>query len=198
MNVTSLHPSYVTFNDHKEAKRGNFSWIFPHGQGTVRVRAAGVLEFDVVLPQYGINHAKFLENCDLFLFSAKFQNDLEEGSDLDNLAATEGTSGISNPEAIEETSGASNPEATEETRGISDPEDPFYLRVESLGSGSYGEVFKALRMPDGKTFAAKRFKMEKSFKQEVDILKKVCQKEHVSTLRSPTGQVITNWEIRNI
>ena len=61
-------------------------------------------------------------------------------------------------------------------------EKSFYLRGRKLGSGSYGDVFKVLQMPDGKVFAAKTFKHADSFRQEVDMLRKVCKEHHVSIM----------------
>ncbi len=153
MNVSSskwTKWTFVTFNDQKVAQREQFSWIFPRHQNMIRVKAAGVLEFDVVLPKYGINEINADQNIETFL----------------NLAASEGVLGHN----------------LDVTADYLYPPDPFYLQEEKLGSGSYGDVVKVLRMPDGKHLAAKKFQNKSSFLKEVDILKKVCKIPHVSIL----------------
>ena len=114
-------------------------------------------KFDVVLPEYGINKDKFHENCESFLSSAESGDLLADGPEVDSTAITRRASG---------TSGS---------------QESFYLRGKELGSGSYGNVYKALRMPDGKVFAAKRFNDTESFEREVDMLQKVYVPYHVST-----------------
>lgn len=157
MNVTSDNPTSVTFNNQKKARRRRFSWIFPRGQRIIRVKVAGVLEFDVVLPEYGRNKDQFHHNCESFLSSAAWGLPLFDSLEADSITATGQASGTSSPQ------------------------DSFYLRGKILGSGSYGDVRKVLRMPDGKIFAAKSFKFQdSSFRQEVDMLKKVCKTFHVS------------------
>lgn len=123
---------------------------------------AHVLEFDVVLPEYGRNTARFLANCDSFLSSVESPDLQVDGS----------------PEVVGKA-------ITRHARGTSGPQESFYLRRDKLGSGSYGDVYKALRMPDGKICAAKEFKNTESFRQEVDMLKKVGMTDHVSTAWMP-------------
>lgn len=157
MNVTSDKRTSVTFNEQKVAGRTRFPWILPRGQRKIRVTVEGLLEFDVVLPKYGINKADFHNNCESFLSSAASGDLLAGDFDINGIAATGPV------------------DHTSISRGS------FYLRGKILGSGSYGEVHKVLRMPDGKIFAAKSFKyQDSSFRQEVDMLKKVCKTPHVS------------------
>lgn len=163
MHVTTKHVTSVTFNGQKEASREEFSWIFPRGQRMIRVAAAQVLEFDVVLPKYGINKDEFHQNCQTFLDASEIQLLLMEPPNIDVSAVAE------------------------ETNSIPNPKEPFYLRGRQLGSGSYGDVYEVLRMPNRKILAAKRFKVKKSFKKEAGILKKICETEHVSTL-APCGE----------
>lgn len=161
MNVTSDDPTCVIFDGQKGAERNRFTWIFPRGQKPIRVEVAHVLEFDVVLPEYGINKARFHENCESFLSSVESADLLVDGPEVEGTAITR------------------------DARGTLGPQESFYLRGKKLGSGSYGDVHKALRMPDGKICAAKRFKDTESFRQEVDILKKVGITDHVSTTWTP-------------
>lgn len=158
MHVTSKYVTSVTFNGQKDADRKEFSWIFPRGQRMIRVAAAQVLLFDVVLPKYGINKDDFHQNCKTFLDASEMQLSLMEPLDIDVSTVAE------------------------ETDSISNPKKPFYLRGRQLGSGSYGDVYEVLRMPYRKILAAKRFKVKKSFKKEAGILKKICETEHVSTM----------------
>ena len=81
--------------------------------------------------------------------------------------------------------GDSLADSSDITSGPSSPWDPFYLLGKKLGKGAYGNVFETLRMPDGKVFAAKQFESLKSFRQEVQMLKKVCEVPHVSTKSMP-------------
>lgn len=157
MNVISDDPTWVKYHGQKGAERNRFTWIFPRGQTSIRVRVADLLEFDVVLPKYGINEAEYHDNCESFISSALHGDLLVERPNNDSIAATRQTSG---PSGLQES---------------------FYLRGKKLGSGSYGDVYKALRMPDGKLFAAKKFKDTESFRQEVNMLIKVGMTEHVST-----------------
>ena len=161
MNVISDDPTWVKYKGQKGAERDRFTWIFPRGQRPIRVRVADFLEFDVVLPKYGINDAKFHENCESFL-SRGAQEDLP----ADGL-------------------GMNSTAITRQASGTSGPQESFYLRGKKLGSGSYGDVYIALRMPDRKVCAAKRFKDTESFRQEVDMLKKVGMTDHVSTIWMP-------------
>lgn len=159
MNVTSDNPTWVRFNNQKKARRTHFSWILLRDQKLISVNVADVVEFDVVVPRYGINKDDFHKNCESFLSAAAFEDPVADGLSIKRTTATTQSSGTSSP-----------------------PE-PFYLRGKLLGSGSYGSVHKALRMPDGKIFAAKAFKYTDSFRQEADMLKKVCGTPHVSTTR---------------
>ena len=152
MNVTSDTPTWVKYNGQKGAKRGRFTWIFPHGQKATRVKVANAFEFDVVLPRYGIYKDKFHRNCESFLSPAVYEGLLPDGFEVNNTAITRQAN------------------------------SSFYLRGKVLGSGSYGEVSKVLRMPDGKIFAAKTFKYPDSFRQETDMLRKVCKEQHVSPM----------------
>lgn len=161
MNVTSDNPTLdnptsVKYNSQKEGKRSQFPWIFPRGQKLIRVTVADVLEFDVVLPKYGINKDEFHRNCESFLSAAAYADPLTDELDINKIAPTGQASSTSNTP------------------------DSFYLRGKRLGSGSYGDVFKVLQMPDRKNCAAKEFKNAGSMRQEVDMLKKVCQTFHVS------------------
>ena len=154
MNVISDDPTWVVYNGQKGAEMGRFKWIFPQGQKLIRVRVADLVEFDVVLPKYGIYKDQFHLNCKSFLSSAA----------IGNLPVDDSTALVRQP------------------GGTSAPKKSFYLRGKKLGSGSYGDVSKVLRMPDGKIFAAKTFKHTDSFRQEVDMLRKVCKEHHVSIM----------------
>lgn len=156
MNVTSKTTIWVKFKAQKGAERKQFSWIFPRSQKTIRVKVADVLEFDVVLPQYGINKDEFHKNCVSFRNAAACGDPLVDNYEIGGIASTSQASATANPQ------------------------ESFYLRGKRLGSGAYGDVYKALRMPDGNICAAKRFKYIECFRQEVDILKKVCGTYHVS------------------
>ena len=157
MNVDSDESTYVKYKGHKEAEQMSFSWIFPRGQTMISVNAAGVLKFDIVLPKYGTNQGMFHNNCESFLSSAANGDLLADGLRTDSTAIALQASIMSGSQGW------------------------FYLRGKMLGSGAYGDVHKVLRMPDGKIFAAKRFRYRESFRQEVDMLKRVCQTYHVST-----------------
>lgn len=161
MNVTSDDPIRVKFNGQKGAERNRFTWICPRGQEPIRVSVADLLEFDIVLPKYGINNSKFHENCESFLSRGAHEDLPADGLGMNSTAVARQAS------------------------GTSEPQESFYLRGKKLGSGSYGDVYEALRMPDRKVCAAKRFKDIESFRQEVDILKKVCVPYHVSTTWMP-------------
>ena len=154
MNVTSEPQVWVKYNGQKGASRHRFTWIFPRGQKPIRVRVADLVEFDVVLPKYGTNKGLFHQNCKSFLSSASIGDLPTNTVDMDSNTVI---------------------------RGILPPKKSFYLRGKTLGSGSYGDVYKVLRMPDGKIHAAKKFKDTVSFRQEADMLKKVCETYHVST-----------------
>ena len=158
MNVTSELQVWVKYNGQKGADRHRFTWIFPRGQEPIRVRVADLVEFDVVLPKYGTNKGLFHQNCESFLSSASIGDLLADNVDIDSTTVV---------------------------RGISTPKKSFYLRGKTLGSGSYGDVYKVLRMPDGKIHAAKKFKDTVSFRQEADMLKKVSRTYHVSTKTIP-------------
>ena len=158
MEVVSDDLTWVKYKGQKGAVLGRFTWIFPRGQEPIRIQVAGVIEFDVVLPEYGINKGGFYENCRSFLSSAAVADLLPDSLQADSTVLTRQASGISGPQKS------------------------FYLRGKVLGSGAYGEVHKALRMPDGKFYAAKRLKDMDSFSQEADMLKKVCKNYHVSTM----------------
>ena len=149
---TSETPTWVKYNDQKGAKRGRFIWTFPHGQKAIRVKVANALEFDIVLPKFGSYKNHFHRNCESFLEPAASGNLLLNVFEVNNSAVT------------------------------SAPKKSFYLRGENLGSGSYGDVSKVLRMPDGKVFAAKIFRHADSFRQEVDMLRRVCKEHHVSKM----------------
>ena len=157
MNVISDDPTWVVYNSQKGVEMGRFKWIFPQGQKLIRVRVADLVEFDVVLPKYGIYKEQFHLNCESFLSSAAIGN-LPVGDVEDSTALVRQPS------------------------GTSAPKKSFYLRGKKLGSGSYGDVFKVLRMPDREVFAAKTFKHTDSFRQGVDMLRKVCKEHHVSIM----------------
>ena len=157
MNVTTDDPTWVKYERQKQGKRNRFTWIFPRGQETIRVNMANILELDVVLPKYGTNIDKFHDNCASFLSLATCGNLVADGLEPSSIAVTPQVSGTISPQ------------------------EPFYLRGKVLGSGTYGDVYKVLRMPDGKIFAAKRFKYKESFRRKVDMLKMVCKTYHVST-----------------
>lgn len=166
MNVTTDDPTWVKYEGQKQGKRNRFTWIFPRGQETIRVNVANILELDVVLPKYGTNIDKFHDNCASFLSLATCGNLVADGVEPSSIAVT--------------------PQAS----GTISPQEPFYLLGKVLGSGTYGDVYKVLRMPDGMIFAAKRFKYKGSFRQEVDMLKMVCKTYHVST-----NQYLAGWNI---
>lgn len=172
MNVTSDHQTSVTFNHQKQGNRKRFSWIFPHGNHKIRVKVANGIEFDVVLPQYGRNVTEFYKNCDQFLSSETGDNLLANSLDIDTKSV-----------------------ATDKNE-TSKRLEPFYFRVGKLGSGSYGSVFKALQMPSGKSFAAKTFDNNRYFRKEVEMLRKVCETNHVSTNQHVANCKIINWKVR--
>lgn len=159
MHATSANIVAVTFNDQKKAERTQFSWILPRGQREIRVEMAHKLQFEVVFPRYGTRKHEFHQNCNKYISYVARGEVPTHG--LDN-----------NSEAV------TRPES-----GTSKSWDPssFYLRGRKIGSGTYGDVETVLRMPDGKIFAAKRFKSRKSFRKEVRMLQKVCETLHVST-----------------
>ena len=161
MNVTSEPQVWVKYHGQKGADRHRFTWILPRGQEPIRVRVADLVEFDVVLPKYGNNKGLFHQNCESFLRSVAAGDLLANNADIDNTTAVR------------------------QSKCISPPQKSFYLRGKILGSGSYGDVYKVLRMPDGKIHAAKKFKDTDSFRQEADMLKKVCKTYHVSTKTIP-------------
>lgn len=171
MNVTANIETSVCYQGHKKATRRRFSWIFPHNHSTTRVKVGRVLEFDIVLPSYCVNKNIYRQNCASFLISA---------------AATSLSANSHNTKGIE---------VNEET---SRPSDPFYLRGEELGNGSYGSVYKVRRMPDGMTFAGKEFFNKRSFDQEVKMLRKVCETPNVSTNKYLVNWDISDGVIRNI
>ena len=162
MKVTSDDLTWVKYDGQKGAGQHRFTWIFPRGQERIRVKVAHGVEFDVALPKYGINTDKFHDNCASFFSSATCGNQSADGFESNNIAVTRQATG-------------------------SPPQEPFYLRGKVLGSGAYGDVYKVLRMPDGKIFAAKKFKYKESFRQEVDMLKMVCKTYHVSTNKCLSG-----------
>ena len=171
MNVTSDKETFVTFYRQREAKRTRFSWIFPLGQRAIRVKVAKVLEFDVVLPEYGINKKAFHKNCESWLSAASCGDQLAGNLDINSTVATGQASGTSTPC------------------------EPFYLRGKRLGRGAYGAVYKVLRMPDGETFAAKRFRDLDYFREEADMLKMVSKTFHVRIHRTPlSGQSLIRSE----
>ena len=153
MNVISDDPTWVKYNGQKGADMGRFKWIFPQGQKLIRVKVADLVEFDIVLPKYGINKDDFHQNCMSFLSST---------------AAAIGNSPVDDVE--------------DSTAVVRQPDKSFYLRGKKLGNGSYGDVYKVLRMPDGQTYAAKAVKHTDSFRQEADMLRKVCKEHHVSLM----------------
>ena len=158
MNVLSDHQTLVTFNQQKQGNRERFTWIFPHGKHEIRVKMANGIEFDVVLPEYRRNRIDFHDHCERFLRSAVGDDLLGNSLGIETRAVTE-----------EKTETSKRPKW-------------FYLRGEKLGGGSYGSVFKALQMPSGKVFAAKRFDSNRYLKKEVTMLRKVCENtKHVST-----------------
>lgn len=166
MDVKSDKPTSVKFKGQKLATRARFTWLFPRNRQMIRVKVANRLEFDVVLPDYGKHADTFHENCASFLIFAA------QGRVIAHNPVVSGTA------------------ATEEASDTSTPRDPFYLRGMRVGRGSYGDVYPALRMPDGKVFAAKRFRDKESFQLELKMQKKLCQANHVST----KGQLV-DWAI---
>lgn len=170
MHTTPSDIVSVKFNGQRATDRTRFSWILPRSQRKFRVEVADVLLFEVILPKYGTRKDEYHQNCERFLQSVASGKLQTNGVD-------------SNTEAI-----ATPASAT------SKPWDPFYfyLRGRKIGSGSYGDVETVLRMPDGKVFAAKRFKSKDSFEQEVRMLKKVCETPHVSTNRCSADSTITD------
>ena len=175
MNVLSDHATSVTFNQQKQGNRDRFSWIFPHGKHKILVKMANGIEFRVVLPEYGRNRIDFHNNCERFLR-------LTTGDDLLGNRLGNETRAV-----------------TEEKTETSKHPKWFYLRGESLGSGSYGNVFKALQMPSGKVFAAKRFDSNRYFKKEAAMLRKVCENtKHVSTHQNLADWACVNRKVRKI
>ena len=160
MNVTSESQVWVKFRGQKGAYRHQFTWIFPRGQEPIRVNVADLIEFDVVLPKYGIYKDNFHQNCQSFLSS------VNEDLPADNVDFDSTT-------------------VVRQPSGLSPPKKSFYLRGKILGSGSYGDVHEVLCMPDSKIYAAKKFKYADSFRQEADMLKKACKTYHVSRKTMP-------------
>ena len=78
---------------------------------------ADVLEFDVLLPIHGFNEDTFHENCESFLRSAMWLAPLPDGSEIEDSATTM------------------------EAESTLASQDPFYLRCQKIGSGTYGDVF---------------------------------------------------------
>ena len=159
MNVISDDPTWVKYSGQKGAELGRSKWIIPQGQKPISVKITRILEFDIVLPTYGINKRMYDQNCESFLSSAAVGALLPDSLAVDSTAVSQPPSGPSGPQKS------------------------FYLRGKVLGSGSYGDVHKVLRMPDGKFCAAKRFRDTESFSQEVKMLKKVCKTPHVSEIK---------------
>ena len=177
MNDTSIQTTTVKFNDQLPAKQNRFSWILPSGQDLIRVTVGEDvghdLVFDVVLPEYDPGSIdEYHKNCKPFVIPGAGERLITESFSVGSTAATGQGSGASKPAS------------------------PFYLRSKELGKGTFGRVYKALRMPDGRLFAAKvpiepnssdedfaakKLKSEKAFKKEVDVLKVVCKTPHVST-----------------
>ena len=184
MNVLTDKHTTVTFNDQEPASRQRFSWIFPRGQNMIRVTlgkdGAHQLVFDVILPRYDqASIVDYHENCEQF-FIPDFSETL-----------------------IAEVFSAGSTAASFQEGVASQQASQFYLWQEPLGAGTFGEVRKVRRMPDGKVFAAKALKMpdstdkdfaakqlesdeafkevaeeaEKAFEQEVEKSKKDFKKE---------------------
>ena len=167
MNDTSIQTTTVQFNDQLPAKRNRYSWVFPLGQKLIRVTVGEDVKcdlvFDVVLPELDREGmTKYNENCKPFVVPGTREALIAESF----FGSTEGS-------------------------GVSNPESAFYLKGKQVGSGSFGKVHKALRLPDGKVFAAKipiepefwenatrRRDIEKAFKHEVDVLKLISKPPH--------------------
>lgn len=173
MNVVSDHQASVTFKQQKQGNRKRFSWIFPHGDHQIRVKVANGIEFDVVLPEYGRNKTEFYNNCKQFLGSSTNDDLLSYSIEVDTGAI------------------ASYDNET------SKRQKPFYLRGRKIGSGSYGDVFQALQMPGGNIVAAKRFHSTRDFRNEVAMLRKVCEEtQHVSTYQHLDDGAIVDRSVR--
>ena len=167
MNDTSIQATTVQFNDQLPAKRNRYSWVFPLGQELIRVTVGEDVKcdlvFDVVLPELDKEGiTKYNENCKPFIVPGTRERLIAESL----FGSTEGS-------------------------GVSNPESAFYLEGKEIGSGSFGRVHKALRMPDGKVFAAKvplkpkfwwkatrKSENEEKFKHEVDVLKSLSKPPH--------------------
>ena len=95
MNITSHALTCVTFNDQKEAKRRPiFQDLSPRPEKDP-CKIAGVPEFDVALPKYGITEDEFQQNWESFLSLAVRGDRLADDLKTTIIAATRQASGVS-------------------------------------------------------------------------------------------------------
>ena len=145
----------------QQVKRKKFTWIFPSDQKNVVVEAGDRIEFKVEVPKHETDMTSYERNCQDFLKLAKSAS---RTLHLHNLS--------SQPDRL--ISGTATSQLIREPR--------FYLRTLTIGEGSFGKVYKARSMPDGRTVAVKRFKSKHAWALEKHILRKISRTPpHVST-----------------
>ena len=145
----------------QEVRRRNFNWIFPSTKKSIFVTASEEIRFTVVVPAHVTDRQSYETNCRNFMCLANSAANILNLPNLPSQSLVGPASGVATSQAP--------------------MESPFYLRKRELGGGSFGKVYKARSVPDGKIVAVKRFKSKSAWKLEARVFRKIAKTPHVST-----------------
>ena len=156
--------------DKQEEERKQFTWILVEEQKSILVTATRRLQFTVEVPKHETDKKAYEYNCQKFW---ELANSISRTLNLGNPSSQPATAPVSGT-----------------TTSVATDIRPFYLRTAKLGEGTFGKVHLARSMPDGSTVAVKRFKSQKAFAVEANILKKISKTPHVSATPSRSTNLL--------
>ena len=177
----------VSYNKQAEKQpRYNFKWIF-FPNFDIKVTIEGIkprrrpkipdLEFQVQIPVYELSMKNFNNLRDTYTRGAEMAIEKYGERPLDlHLLDIE-----------------SQPTTAGRTEPLSPRENPIYIRIERVGSGLSGIVYKGVDVSTGHLYALKYLCTENlsiSWKREVEIMRTIS---HVSTLTRMTISVLTYY-----